>query len=169
MKILINEKQISDQIRVLANDINLYYQSKEVVIISFLKGSFIFAADLIRELNLDLKLEFLEASSYGSSTESSGKVNLVKDIQMLIENKHVLILEDIIDTGISLNYLAEHILNKKPASLQICTLLLKYKKHSFKYPIQFIGFNIEDEFVVGYGMDYNEKFRNLKYIAVLGE
>lgn len=169
MKKLITKSKLKKRVSELGKEISNFYKNQEIILICVLKGSFIFASDLFREIKTDVKIDFLEISSYGEEKISSGKVVLKKDISLEIENKNVLIVEDIIDTGLSLNSIYKLLEQKKPASIKICTLLLKEKKHKVPYPIQFVGFKIEDEFVVGYGMDFREKYRNLKYIGILQE
>jgi hypoxanthine phosphoribosyltransferase len=169
MKTLISKSKLKKRVTELGKEISKVYQNQEVLLICILKGSFIFASDIFREIESNVKIDFLEISSYGAEKISSGKVVLKKDISLEIQNKNVLIVEDIIDTGLSLNSIYKLLEQKKPASIKICTLLLKEKKHKVSYPIQFVGFKIEDEFVVGYGMDYGEKYRNLKYIGILQE
>ena len=134
-----------------------------------MKGGFIFAADLIREIKSNSIIDFLEASSYGDGKESSGTVLIKRDVGLDIKGKQVLIVEDIIDSGFSLNYLVKYLKKKKPISIEVCSLLVKHKKHKANVAIRFTGFNIEDEFVVGYGMDYRGKYRNLDYIGIYEE
>lgn len=169
IKKFISKKKISSIIKELGKKISEEYKNKnesEIIILSILKGSFIFVADLVREIQVPCKIDFLISSSYSGKT-STGKVKLEKEFKLDLKNKHILILEDIIDTGLSLNFIIAELKKKKPKSIQICTLLLKKNKHKFKYPIDFVGFEIEDEFVIGYGLDYNEEYRNLDYIGIL--
>lgn len=134
-----------------------------------MKGAFVFLSDLIREIDLPIKVDFIEASSYEASKVSSGKVKILREPEIDISNKHVLIVEDIIDTGLTLEETVKLLRKKKPASIEICALLLKFRKHTMKKEIRFKGFDIEDHFVVGYGLDFNELYRNLNYVAILEE
>ena len=166
MKKLITAPKLKKRIKELGKEISAHYKNNEIVILCILKGGFIFAADLIREIKSEPIIDFIEASSYGDGKESSGAVLIKKDVGINIKGKKVLIVEDIIDSGFSLNYLVNYLKKKKPASVEVCSLLVKHKKHKAKINIRFTGFEIEDEFVVGYGMDYRGKFRNLDYIAI---
>ena len=168
-RVMISADEIQDKIRELGERITQDYEGQELTVIGTLKGCFIFMADLVRVIRLPLLVDFIEVSSYGSQTVSSGIVKITKDFKHSIEGQHVLIIEDIIDSGITLNYLMENILLRKPASLKIASLLVKEAKQKLNYPIDYRGFNIEDKFVVGYGMDYAGKFRNLDHIAILEE
>lgn len=166
MKKLITAAQLKKRIKELGEEISLHYKKEEIVILCILKGGFIFTADLIREIKSNPVIDFIEASSYGDGKESSGTVLIKRDVGLDIKGKKVLIVEDIIDSGFSLNFLIEYLKKKKPESVEVCSLLVKHKKHKAKVNIRFIGFEIEDEFVVGYGMDYRGKFRNLDYIGI---
>ncbi|HNC01639.1 MAG TPA: hypoxanthine phosphoribosyltransferase, partial [Leptospiraceae bacterium] len=165
-KKLISREKLKKRIKELGKEISNYYKKEEVVLLCILKGGFIFSADLMREISSPTTIDFLEASSYGDGKESSGTVLIKRDVGIDIKGKRLLIVEDIIDTGISLNFLLKYLKKKKPASIEICSLLVKYKKHKVKSNIRFVGFEIEDDFVVGYGMDYRGKYRNLDYIGI---
>lgn len=166
---LINEIEISIAIENIAKDINkIYSQNTEVIFIVVLKGGIIFASDLMRKLNFPIRLDFILASSYGNSTKSSGIVKIIKDVDVSIEGRDVLLIEDIVDTGLTLSYLKRLLLNRKPKSLKICTLLDKPSRRKTKLTIDFIGIKIPDSFVVGFGLDWNEKYRQLPYIGILG-
>lgn len=169
MKKLITAPKLKKRVKELGKEISAHYKNNEIVILCILKGGFIFAADLIREIKSEPIIDFIEASSYGDGKESSGAVLIKKDVGINIKGKKVLIVEDIIDSGFSLNYLVNYLKKKKPSSVEVCSLLVKHKKHKAKINIRFTGFEIEDEFVVGYGMDYRGKFRNLDYIAIYEE
>ena len=163
MKILIGKEEIQNRILELAKNINNDYGSKDITVICVLKGAAIFTVDLTKKLNSNINYEFIEISSY-EGTNSTGKIKLNKDISSSITGKDVLIIEDIIDTGRTLSFLKEYILNKKPNSLKICTLIDKKEKRIIDVDIDYNGFVIEDKFIVGYGFDYNEKYRNLEDI-----
>ena len=167
-KVLYSKEEIALKVKEIGKRITDAYQpGDEIVIIGVLKGANVFLGDLIREINLPVYIDFMAVSSYGSSTESSGVVRILKDLDLDVEGKHILIIEDIVDTGLTLKYLTENIKSRKIASLKICTLLDKPKRRKCDLNIDFIGFEIPDEFIVGYGIDYAEKYRNLPYIAIL--
>lgn len=166
-EILYSEEALSIRVSELATAIENDYKGKELLVIGVLKGANIFMGDLIRKVNLPLQMDFIAASSYGTSTESSGIVKIVKDLDYSIEGKHVLIVEDIIDTGLTLRYLEENFRSRKPASLEICTLLDKPERRKADIAVKYVGYQIPDEFIVGYGIDYAEKYRNLPYVATL--
>ncbi len=167
--ILFDENKIQRRVSDLAAQISKDYEDNDLVIIAVLKGSFVFLADLCRCFTIPIEIDFIAISSYGDSAVSSGKVTVKKDIDIDIKGKHVLIVEDIVDTGISLQYLCDHLLSRMPASIKSCTLLDKCMKHEADIKIDYKGFDIDDEFVVGYGLDYAEQFRNLPYIGILKE
>ncbi len=143
------------------------YAGKEPVLVSILRGSFMFTADLMRALDLPCKVDFMAASSYGSGTSSSGQVKLIKDLVEDIEGKDVLVLEDILDSGNTLSSLLELLKERKPASIKLCVLLDKPERREKPVAVHYTGFSIPDAFVVGYGLDYDEKYRNLPYIGIL--
>ncbi len=167
MKEYIDEKKIKERVKNLGAEITKEYKDKnEIIVISVLKGSFIFLADLVREIKLDLSIEFIDISSYDGM--SRGKLILNKDINFNLQNKNILIVEDIIDSGNTINFIVEHINNKKkPKSLKIATLFFKPESYNFNMKIDWIGFNISNEFIVGYGLDHNEIHRNKKSIYIL--
>lgn len=166
MEVLINETKLQKRIEELARKIEKDYEGKEIVLLGILKGSVPFLWELAKRIKNDMQLEFIEVSSY-EGTESTGKIKLNKDIGSSIEGKDVIIVEDIIDTGRTLTYLKQHILEKKPNSLKIATLLSKPSRRIMKLDVDYIGFQIEDKFVVGFGLDYNQKYRNLPYIGCI--
>ena len=166
-EILYSEAALSERVNELALEIQSNYKGKELLVIGVLKGASIFMGDLIRKIELPIQIDFIAASSYGSSTESSGVVKIVKDLDYSIEGKHVLIIEDIIDTGLTLKYLEENFMSRKPASLEICTFLDKPERRKVEVGVKYVGYQIPDEFIVGYGIDYAERYRNLPYIATL--
>ena len=166
-KILISKKEIEKKVMEMGKRIENDYKGKELIVVGVLKGANIFLADLIREINIPLYIDFMAVSSYGASTESSGVVRILKDLDLDIEDKHVLIVEDIVDTGLTLNYLTQNLISRNVASLEICTLLDKPSRRKCDLDIKYIGFEIPDEFIVGYGIDYAEKYRNLPYVSYL--
>lgn len=167
LDILLTSEQLAARVKELGQEISDHYDGQSIIVICVLKGSFVFAADLVREINAPLQIEFVRLSSYGDSTVSNGKVNMLLDLEEDLTDKHVLIVEDIVDTGITLFFLKDHIEKKSPASVQICSLLHKPARQKVEVPINFLGFTIEDKFVVGYGLDYDERYRNLPFIGVV--
>lgn len=168
-KILIEEKELQAKVAELGAKITGDYKDKDLLIVCVLKGAVVFVSDLIRKIDLPLDIDFMAISSYGANTKSSGVVRILKDLNMSIEGKHVLIVEDIIDSGLTLAYLMENLKSRGPASVEICTILDKIERRTIDLDIKYTGFQVPDEFVVGYGLDYAEKYRNLPYIAVLKE
>ena len=166
-EILIDQEQLQQRIQELGAEISRDYQGKELHLICVLKGAVLFLADLARNLTVPVSFDFMAVSSYGASTESSGVVRILKDLEESIEGKDVLIVEDIIDSGLTLHYLYQNLHSRKPASLEICTLLDKPDRRRVDVPVEYCGFSIPDRFVVGYGLDFAEKYRNLPYIGVL--
>ncbi|UMZ75287.1 hypoxanthine phosphoribosyltransferase [Natranaerofaba carboxydovora] len=166
---LISNDEIQDRAKELAEEIERDYQGREIVIVCVLKGAFIFTADLIRYLSLPSQVEFLAVSSYGSSTKSSGVIKIIKDLDVNIQGKDVLLVEDIVDTGLTLNYLKENLKSRGPESLKICTLLDKPDRREVDIHADYVGFVIDDYFVVGYGLDYGENYRNLRGVNLLPE
>lgn len=166
-EVLFTKEVISRKVKEMGKQLEKDYSGKEIILIGVLKGANIFLGDLVREINLPVYIDFMAVSSYGLSTESSGVVRILKDLDLEIEDKHVLVVEDIIDTGLTLKYITENLKSRKVASLKICTLLDKPSRRKCNLDIDYIGFEIPDEFIVGYGIDYGEKYRNLPYIATL--
>lgn len=163
--VLISESEIKNKVSELADIINREYADKELIVIGVLKGCFVFISDLLRNLKCDARVYFMEVSSYNSGTVSSGKIKIKKDLDVDIEGKDVLIAEDIIDSGKTLSHLMELLNLRKPKSLKICALLSKPSRREVEMEADYTGFVIEDKFIVGYGLDYAEKFRQLPYIA----
>lgn len=163
----ISEEKISERIRELAAEINIDYKGKNPIFIGILNGSFIFIADLIREIKLDCEIDFLKLSSYGDDKISSGEVRLLKDLNCQIENRHIIIVEDIVDSGLSVKFIKNIIEEKNPSSLKFISLLFKKNVSNLDFKIDYIGFKIKNDFVIGYGLDYAQKYRNLKAIYVL--
>lgn len=167
-EILLTEEQIQAKVAELGARISVDYADRELTLVSVLKGSLPFMADLMRQLTIPVRIDLMEVSSYGgSATESSGLVRILKDLSSSIEGRDVLIVEDIIDTGLTLNYLIRYLRGKNPRSLRICTLLDKPARRLVDIPVDYIGFTIPDQFVVGYGLDYGELYRNLRFVGVL--
>ncbi len=166
-KVLISEDQLQTRIRELGGQITRDYQGQEVLLVCILKGAFLFLADLCRSIDLPQKVEFMAISSYGHATESSGVVRIIKDLNESIEDKHVIVVEDICDTGLTLSYLAGILRGRNPRSLKICVLCDKPQCHKKDVPIDYCGFVLPNEFVVGYGLDFKDLLRNLPYIGVL--
>lgn len=164
-KPFLTTERISERVIELADKISKDYAGKEILAIGILKGSFMFFADLIRALKIPVTLDFIVASSYLKST-STGEVKIHYDVREDIQGKHVLLIDDIIDTGISLNHIRERILARGPESLKICVLLDKKERRLVNVPIDYVGFETPNQFVVGYGLDYDNKYRNLPYIAI---
>lgn len=164
---LIEEEDIKNKVKELASKISKDYYNKDLILIGILKGAFVFLADLMRNLTIPCSCDFIKVSSYGSSTESSGIVKIVADISIPVENKDILLVEDIVDTGLTLKYLIDHLSLKRPKSIKICALLDKPERHKIEIPIDYLGFTIPNKFVVGYGIDYDEKFRYLPYIGYI--
>ena len=165
--VLISEYQLEDIVNTLADEINTDYNDEELVMIVILKGSMVFASDLMRKLNMPVHLEFMKASSYGVGTTSSKVVNVALDIKVDIEGKNVLLVEDIIDSGNTLSNLKAMLLKRNPKSLKLCTLLDKPDRRETDVQPEYVGTIIPDEFVVGYGLDYAENYRQLPYIGIL--
>ncbi|MFO7729141.1 MAG: hypoxanthine phosphoribosyltransferase [Spirochaetia bacterium] len=166
-EVLFSADELEKRVEDLGKQITADYQGQELLVIGVLKGANVFLADLVRRIELPLEIDFIAAASYGSSTESSGVVRLLKDLDYPIEKRHVLLVEDLIDTGLTLHYLAENLKARQPASFQICTLLDKPERRKVPMVVDYKGFDIPDEFIVGYGIDFNQKYRNLSYIATL--
>ncbi len=167
--ILISEEELKTIVKKTAQKINEDYKDEEIIMVVILRGSMVFAADLIRRLKMPVKLEFMQASSYGSGTSSSGFINIKRDLDVDITDKNILIIEDIIDSGNTLFRLKNVLESRNPKSCKICTLLDKPDRRVTEVDVTYIGKVIPDEFVVGYGLDYNEYYRNLPYIGVLKE
>ena len=166
-KILKTETEIQVKIKELGELISKDYEGKNPVLICILKGGIVFLSDLMRNISIKVELDFMSLSSYGDSTKSSGVVRIKKDIDVDISNRDVIIVEDIVDSGLTLKYLDEYFMQHNPTSVKICTLLDKPKAHQIDIKIDYVGFEVGNEFVVGYGLDYAQKYRNLPYIGIL--
>jgi hypoxanthine phosphoribosyltransferase len=166
-EVLLTQEQIQARVAELGAQLTADYAGRDPVLISVLKGSIVFLADLVRGMEIPLSIDIMEVSSYGAATESSGQVRILKDLSNPIEGRHVIVVEDIIDTGLTLNYLLRYLREKAPASLGICCLLDKPARRLTEIEIDYVGFTIPDRFVVGYGLDFGERYRNLPYVGVL--
>ena len=166
-RILITSEEIGARVRELGQQITNDYAGQEILMIGVLRGAVIFMADLARSIKRPMDIDFMAITSYGLSTNSSGVVRIIKDLDEVVEGRHILIIGDIIDSGLTLNYLVDNIKSRKPASVRICTLLSKPDRRKVNVTVDYNGFIIPDHFVVGYGLDYAGKYRNLPFIGVL--
>lgn len=167
--VMISESEIKERVQKLAEQIEGDFNNEAIVLIIVLKGSFVFAADLIREMKGDIKVDFISVSSYGDETETTGKVRLLKDLDANITDQNVVVVEDIIDSGLTLHFLRDHLNTHKPKQIKICTLLDKPERRRVNLPVDYVGFVIPDEFIVGYGIDYAQMYRNLPHISTVEE
>jgi len=167
LKVLITQDEIKQAIARLAAEIRQDYKSKEPLLVGILKGSFVFMADLIRQLELPVEVDFVKLSSYGAGSETSGKVKVVQGLKTPIKGRHVLVVEDIVDTGLTISFLLNYLQKKKPASLRLCALTDKPSRRQVPVTIDYLGFAVPDRFIVGYGIDWNEKFRYLPDICFI--
>ena len=165
--ILFTKEKLSDCVQRLAEEINRDFEGKAPVVVGILQGSFVFLADLVREIKLPISVEFMSVSSYGSDTRSSGEVNIRLDMSQDISGRDVILVEDILDSGNTLSRLIPKLLERNPASLKVCVLLDKPSRREKEVPVDYRGFSIPDAFVVGYGLDFDQKYRNLPYIGIL--
>jgi len=166
-EVVVSSPEIQSKIAELGEAITHDYEGKEPILVGVLKGASLFLADLARQIRLPLRFDFMAVSSYGSATKTSGIVRILKDLDHEIEGHHVIVVEDIIDSGLTLNYLLRYLRARRPASLEVCALFSKEGRQRVPIPIRYEGFRIGPEFVVGYGLDYQERFRNLGFLAVL--
>ncbi len=166
-EILISPEDLAARVVELGEQISRDYEGKELVLVPVLVGASVFAADLLRSLSIPVVIDFVAISSYGTDTRSSGVVRILKDLDLSVESKHVLIVEDIIDTGLTLNYLIDNLRARNVASLKVCALLNKPSRHKVPAAANYLGFTVPDKWVVGYGLDYAQKYRNLPYVGVL--
>jgi hypoxanthine phosphoribosyltransferase len=166
-EILIGEEELQARIRELGAEISADYQGRELLLVGVLKGAVFFMADLMRAISVACEIDFMAISSYGASTDSSGVVRILKDLDINIDGRHVLVVEDIIDSGLTLSYLLRNLESREPASLEICALLTKPARREIDVPVRYIGFEIPNRFVIGYGLDFAERYRNLPYVGVL--
>jgi hypoxanthine phosphoribosyltransferase len=166
-EILIGEGELQERIRALGAEISADYQGRELLLVGVLKGAVFFMADLMRAISVACEIDFMAISSYGAATDSSGVVRILKDLDINIEGRHVLVVEDIIDSGLTLSYLLRNLESREPATLEICALLTKPARREVDVPVRYIGFEIPNRFVIGYGLDFAERYRNLPYVGVL--
>jgi hypoxanthine phosphoribosyltransferase len=168
-EVLIPEDRLRERVAQLAAQVSEDYADRDLLVIGVLKGAVFFIADLVRQLTVPCELDFMAVSSYGSSTNSSGVVRILKDLDVPIAGRHVLLVEDVIDSGLTLSYLLKNLASREPESLEICALLTKPGHRRLSIPTRYVGFELPDVFVIGYGLDHRERFRTLPFIAVLAE
>jgi hypoxanthine phosphoribosyltransferase len=168
-RILVQQDDLAHRVRALGEQISADYADRDLFLVGVLKGAFFFLSDLMRHLDLNCEVDFMAVASYGSDTDSSGVVRILKDLDASIEGRDVLIVEDIVDSGLTLQYLLRTLKAREPASLEVCALLTKPARRKADVEIRYQGFEIPNEFVIGYGLDYVERYRNLPYVAVLSE
>jgi hypoxanthine phosphoribosyltransferase len=168
-EILIDSDALRSRVAELGEEISAAYEGKDLLLIGVLKGAVFFMADLMRHLTVPCEVDFMAISSYGAATDSSGIVRILKDLDINIEGRNVLVVEDIIDSGLTLSYLMRNLESREPASLEICALLTKPDRREIDVPVRWIGFEIPNRFVIGYGLDFAERYRNLPYVAVLSD
>ncbi len=166
---LIEEERLRQRVAELGEEISADYEGRDLLLIGVLKGAVFFMADLMRHLTVPCEVDFMAISSYGASTDSSGVVRILKDLDINIEGREVLVVEDIIDSGLTLSYLMRNLRARQPASLEVCSLMTKPGRREIDVPVRYVGFEIPNRFVVGYGLDYAERYRNLRYVGVLNE
>jgi hypoxanthine phosphoribosyltransferase len=166
-RVIVPTEELNRRIRELGAEISRDYQDKDVLLLGILKGAVFFLSDLMRSLEIHAELDFMAIASYGSSTKSSGVVRILKDLDRPIEGRHVVIVEDIVDSGLTLRYLLGNLRGRNPRSLEVCALLSKQGVQEVDVPVRYVGFEIPNEFVIGYGLDYDERYRSLPYVATL--
>jgi hypoxanthine phosphoribosyltransferase len=166
-EVLIGERQLAQRVAELGAQITSDFQGKRLLLLGVLKGAVTFLVDLARQIQLSLEIDFMAISSYGASTQSSGIVRILKDLEDSVEGQHILVVEDIVDSGLTLDYLLRSLAARGPASIKVCGLLVKERPRELAVPIDYVGFTIPDRFVVGYGLDFAQRYRNLPYIGVL--
>ena len=168
-EILIDEPTLQARIAELGEELSTDYEGKDLLLVGVLKGAVFFMADLMRTLTVPCGVDFMAISSYGDETDSSGVVRILKDLDIPLQDRHVLVVEDIIDSGLTLSYLMRNLRAREPASLEVCALLTKRGRREIEVPVRYVGFEIPNRFVVGYGLDFAERYRNLRYVGVLSE
>ena len=168
-KVIITREEIANKVAGIATQLGKDYRGKNPLLIGILKGSFVFLSDLVRAMNIPVEIDFVRLASYGAGTESSGKIKLVKDVETPIKGRHVLVVEDIIDRGLTVRFLLDYLSFRKPASLKLCALFDKPSRRKVEVPIDYLGFTVPDAFVVGYGLDFDEKYRYLPDLCTLEE
>ncbi|HSD77750.1 MAG TPA: hypoxanthine phosphoribosyltransferase [Solirubrobacteraceae bacterium] len=167
--VLVDADSLQRRVRELGEDVSAAYRGRNLLLVGVLKGAVFFVADLMRWIDIPVEVDFMAVSSYGSATDSSGVVRILKDLDTAIEGRDVLIVEDIVDSGLTLQYLMRNLGARNPASLEVCALLTKPERRKVDLPIRFVGFEIPDRFAIGYGLDHAERYRNLPYVAALDE
>jgi len=168
-EILVSAEDLDRRISELAQEISRDYQGRDLVLVGVLKGAVFFLSDLMRRLDVPVEVDFMAVASYGSATKSSGVVRILKDLDAAIEGRDVLIVEDIVDSGLTLQYLLRNLAGRDPRSLEVCALLIKPERQKVELPTRYVGFEIPNRFAIGYGLDYGERYRNLPYVAALAE
>ena len=168
-EILVDEEALRTRVQELGEEISNDYAGRDLLLVGVLKGAVFFMADLMRTLTVPCEVDFMAISSYGAETDSSGVVRILKDLDIPLEGRHVLVVEDIIDSGLTLSYLMRNLKARRPATLEVCALLTKPARREIEIPVRYVGFEIPNRFVVGYGLDYAERYRNLPYVGVLQE
>ena len=168
-EVLIDEERLGARVAELGAEVSSDYQGRDLLLIGVLKGAVMVMADLARALETPVSMEFMAVSSYGSGTSSSGVVRILKDLDINIEGRDVLVVEDIIDSGLTLSYLMRNLESREPESLEVCALLTKPERREINVPVRYVGFEIPNRFVIGYGLDFAERYRNLPYVAVLSD
>jgi hypoxanthine phosphoribosyltransferase len=168
-EILIDEERLQTRIHELGAEISSDYAGRELLLVGVLKGAVFFMADLMRSITVPCEIDFMAISSYGASTDSSGVVRILKDLDINIESRHVVVVEDIVDSGLTLSYLVRNLESRSPASLEVCALLTKPGRREIEVDVGYVGFEIPNKFVIGYGLDFAERYRNLPYVGVLHE
>jgi hypoxanthine phosphoribosyltransferase len=168
-EVLIDEESLRARIAELGEEISDDYRGRDLLLIGVLKGAVFFMADLMRQLTVPCEIDFMAISSYGASTDSSGVVRILKDLDINVESRHVLVVEDIVDSGLTLSYLIRNLEAREPASLEVCALMTKPSRREIDVPIRYVGFEIPNRFVIGYGLDFAERYRNLPYVGVFDE
>jgi hypoxanthine phosphoribosyltransferase len=168
-KVLVGAEDLNRRVGELADEINRDYAGRDLLLIGVLKGAVFFVSDLMRQLTIPVEVDFMAVASYGSATRSSGVVRILKDLDAVIEGRDVLIVEDIVDSGLTLQYLLRNLAGRNPASLEVCALLIKPERRKVDLQTRYVGFEIPDEFAIGYGLDHAERYRNLPYVAALDE
>jgi hypoxanthine phosphoribosyltransferase len=166
-EVLIDEDRLRARVLELGEEISADYAGRDLLLVGVLKGAVFFMADLMRTLTIPCEIDFMAISSYGAQTDSSGVVRILKDLDINIEGRHVLVVEDIIDSGLTLSYLIRNLEAREPASLEVCALMTKPDRREIEVPVRYVGFEIPNRFVIGYGLDFAERYRNLPYVGVL--
>jgi hypoxanthine phosphoribosyltransferase len=168
-EVLVEEEALRRRVEELGEEVSADYEGRDLLLVGVLKGAVFFMADLMRRLSIPCEIDFMAISSYGGATDSSGVVRILKDLDINIKDRHVLVVEDIIDTGLTLSYLVRNLGAREPASLEVCALLVKQGRRQTDVPVKYVGFEIPNRYVVGYGLDFGERYRNLPHVAVMNE